>query len=168
MNKVNRSTCLDTNPSLFLSIILKILSMWDSSPKNSENESFPSKSLSSTRKNPSTSLLKLKWTWKCLWNIFFTLRLVLQSHWEPWTILLWLSARLRSCLLRWSICGSVKKARETDVLLGRQITSILRRNSSPVPPSPFIKSLNIARHNLINKTVQLATPFLALEYQRVK
>ena len=54
----NILTSLLTKPSWFLSIVLNIFSMWDSSPRNSENESFPSKLVSRILKKPSTSLLK--------------------------------------------------------------------------------------------------------------
>ena len=51
-------TSFVTKPSLSLSMVLKILSMWFSSPRNSSNDNFPSRFLSRILKNPSTSLLK--------------------------------------------------------------------------------------------------------------
>ena len=48
------------SPSLFVSIFLKSFSNFDSSPRNSSNDKYPSKSLSRLRKKSSTSSLKAK------------------------------------------------------------------------------------------------------------
>ena len=63
-------TSFETNPSLSLSIVLKILSMWFSSPRNSSNDNFPSRFLSRILKNPSTS--RLNWiTWWLFYHFHF-------------------------------------------------------------------------------------------------
>ena len=90
-NKLFLLTCLETFPSLFLSMFLKSFSMADSSPRNSSNDKWPSKSLSLERKKSSTSCLKHVGE-RIERNIMLfcfqknTLRLELLRHWGPYTI----------------------------------------------------------------------------------
>ena len=65
------STCLDTNPSLSLSIVRNILSMWVSSPRNSSKDNLPSEFLSRILKKPSTSRLSRKGKFNQWWKGLF-------------------------------------------------------------------------------------------------